>query len=196
MLILVPENSFKKKIGKWVRYKDFVVANALDRHDGEMYQYGNTVTADELNPSPTLVMIATSDPDNKEAEIKRRRLNVYLDTWLNDEGVNIRIHYLTGLILKNYSATGEDTNVFIVLRKQIFYAYHEALERHINEEYGCDLATFLTHKMEKDVAKEILSRPKDKAYFKTIKKARKRIADAFQIKESENVALEDLDGIY
>ena len=99
MIILVPIGSFKKKATKWVKYKDFVVADATFRHDSSMWEYGNKVDADELSPTPTLTKIAL-DPEDKESQIKKRHLNTYLEKWLDDEGFNIKVHFLVSVILR------------------------------------------------------------------------------------------------
>lgn len=196
MIILVPENSFRKKIEKWVKYKDFYIADALDRHDGAMREYGNRIECDELYPSPSLVLIATGGDDSKEAQIKKRRVNMYLDTWLNDEGVNIKLHYLVSLIVKGYKAMHEDVNIFVVMRKPIFYAFHEAIERHINDEYQVEIATSLTHKMDKAAAKAILTKPLTKDMVSTLKSGLKRVAKAYKIKPEEKMIIDDFDGVY
>lgn len=196
MIILVPENSFKKRIEKWVSYKDFYIADALDRHDGAMREFGNRIECDELSPTPTLVLIATGGEDNKEAQIKKRRVNMYLDTWLNDEGLNIKLHYLVGLMVKSFKQTGEDCNIFLVMRKPIFYAYHEAIERHINEGYQAEIATSLTHKMEKKDQKAILTKEISKSTIKTLKECLKRVGKAYKIKPEEKLVLDDFDGVY
>ena len=196
MIILMPEKSFKKRIEKWVTYKDFFIADSLDRHDGMMREYGNRIDCDELSPTPSLILIATEGDTNKEAAIKRRRLNTYLDAWLNDEAVNIKLHYLVGLILRNYNATGEDTNVFVVMRNPIYYAYHEALQTHINEEFQCEVCTSVTHKMEKPTIKAILSKHLDKGFFKTLRQAWKRVGKAYKIKPEESIHIDEYNELY
>lgn len=192
MIILVPEKSFKKKIEKWVKHKDFVIADALERHDGTMREYGNRIDADEFNATPTLTKIAM-DPSDKESQIKKRHLNKYIGRWLDDEGINIKLLHLVGCIVQNWINTGEDLNVFIVMRDPIFYAYHEAVESKINDDYGVEVATSVTHKMDKAKVKEILRAEKDKDYFKTLKKNAKRIRKTLDVRPEETMTLGDMD---
>lgn len=189
MIILVPQGSFKKKATKWVKYKDFVVADATFRHDGAMSEYGNKVDADELAPTPTLTKIAI-DPDDKESQIKKRHLNTYLDKWLDDEGFNIKVHFLVSVIVKGYLDMGEDTNVFVIMTKPAYYAYHKAMIEKINSDYGVEVAIGMTHKMEKSQIKEILTRSFPKEHFKTLKKSLKRIRKALDIKPEEALCLD------
>lgn len=196
MIFLVPQKSFKKKIEKWVTYKDFFFADAMDRHDGGMYQYGNRINADDLSPTPTLILIATADEDNKEAMIKKRRVNLYLETWLNDEGVNLKLHYLVGLILRHYRETGEDLNIFIVMRNPLYYAYHEAMERHINEEFQCDVCASITHKMSKDEVRKLLTAKFPKEFYKTLKQSWKRVGKAYHAKPEESMHIDELNQLY
>lgn len=190
MIILVPMGSFKKKATKWVKYKDFVVADATFRHDSSMSEYGNKVDADELSPTPTLTKIAL-DPEDKESQIKKRHLNTYLEKWLDDEGFNIKVHFLVSVILKGYLETGEDTNVFVVMTKPMYYAYHKQMIEKINQDYGVTIATGMTHKMEKSQIKDILTRSFPKEHYKTLKKALKRIRKALDIKPEEALVLDD-----
>lgn len=190
MIILVPQGSFKKKATKWVKYKDFVVADATFRHDGAMSEYGNKVDADELAPTPTLTKIAI-DPDDKESQIKKRHLNTYLDKWLDDEGFNIKVHFLVSVIVKGHLDMCEDTNVFVIMTKPTYYAYHKAMIEKINSDYGVEVAIGMTHKMEKSQIKEILTRSFPKEHFKTLKKSLKRIRKALDIKPEEALCLDD-----
>lgn len=190
MIILVPQGSFKKKATKWVKYKDFVVADATFRHDGAMSEYGNKVDADELAPTPTLTKIAI-DPDDKESQIKKRHLNTYLDKWLDDEGFNIKVHFLVSVIVKGYLDMGDDTNVFVIMTKPAYYAYHKAMIEKINSDYGVEVAIGMTHKMEKSQIKEILTRSFPKEHFKTLKKSLKRIRKTLDIKPEEALCLDD-----
>lgn len=196
MMILVPENSFKKKIEKWVKYKDFVIADATDRHDMSMSSYGNKISCDELAPTPTLTLIATADSSDKQAQIKRRRLQSYLDRWLSDEAVAIRVHYMAKVILKGYKTTGEDTNIFIVMRKPIYFAFHQAVEEYINTQFAYGVCTSITHKMPKEDIKSILSESMSEEYYKALKSGAKRLAKMYKIEPSEVSTLEDFDGIY
>jgi hypothetical protein len=182
MIILVPEKSFRKKIEKWVKYKDFLIVDATDRHDGSMREYGNKIDADEMAPTPTLTLIAT-DPDDETSKVKRRRIERYIDQWLSDEGVNLKIHHIVGCILKSYNETGEDLNAFVVMRDPIFYAYHEAVENHINDDYGVHVAVGMTHKMDKEVIKEQLRREFKADHYKALKKAHKRIKKELNVEE-------------
>lgn len=194
MIILIPQKSLKKKIGKWVQYKDFAIADATDNGDGEIRQYGNVLTCDDLAPTPTLVLIAQGT--GKDVEIKRRRVNIYLDTWLNDESFNIKLHYLLSLIMRGYQQTGEDTNIFLVYRNPCYHAFQEAIVRYINETVDFKVAISLTHKMEKDFVKETLGFNPSKDYYKAIKSAMKRLAKTYKIKQEEMLSVEDYDGIY
>lgn len=182
MIILMPEKTFKKKIEKYVKHKEFIIADALARHNGGMREYGNRIDAEAIHPTPTLIKIAT-DPDSEEAKIKKRSLGKYVNMWLNDEALNISIFHLVLCILKSYDRYQEDCNVFVVLRNPIFYAYHKYLVEKINDDYGTEVATILTHKMEKDDVREILKRKFDREHFKTLRKSAKRIKKSLDIKD-------------
>lgn len=191
MILLTTEKAFRKKIEKWCMYKDFLIVNAMERHGDMMSEYGNKIDADEFNPTPVLVKIAT-DPDSKEAKIKRQHLQSYLDRWLNDEGFQSKLHYVIGCILKQYATTGEDLNVFIVMRNQIFHAYHTIVERQINEDYGVECASFITHKLDKGEQRSRLEREFDPSYFKKMSKAHKQLKKALHI-DDKRMLLDDDD---
>lgn len=174
MIIICPIGSFKKRAEKWVKYKDFAIADATARHDGCTSEYGNRIETDELSPTPTLTKIAL-DPEDKESQIKKRHLANYIDRWLNDEAITIRLHYFVKTIVESYEKTGEDFNFFVLLTKPMYYAYQKCLVDHINELFGETVAVGVTHKMDKGEVKKILSDPKERDYFKTLKKSAKKI---------------------
>lgn len=196
MIFLVPENSFKKKIEKWVKYKDFVIVDATDRHDGEMREYGNRISGEAMVPTPTLQMIATGDPTDAQIQIKKRRINTYLDMWFNDESIVIFMHRLVSMMVKSFERCGEDCNIFVVLTKPCFYAYHQAMEEHFNMEYQVPIMDYLVHKMDKAEIKKKLTAPYTKEMNKRLKEDLKRISKAYKIKDEDRLIVDDFDGIY
>lgn len=192
MILLTPEKSFQKRIEKWCMCKDFIIVNALERHGDTMAEFGNKIDADELNATPTLAHIA-KDPDSKESKIKKQHLSQYLDRWLTDEAFQTKVHYLIGCILKNYATTGEDTNVFVVLRPEIFNAYHLYIKRQIEEDYGVPCVDFITRKMSKADQKAKLNRQFGRDYFKMMSKAHKRLKTILHIEERRDYAVDDDD---
>lgn len=193
MIIFVPEKSFYKKINKWVVHKDFLIADGTERHDGKMKQFGNTLDADEMNATPSLTIIA-SDPDSTDAKIKRRKLHYYLDTWMNDDAFGIKLNHLVECVVRNYKATGEDLNVFIVLRTSIFNAYHHYLERYVNEKYGyAELATWITHHLDKAEIKNRLTMKHPAETYKSLKKRTKKIREGLHIEGDGRIIVDDDD---
>lgn len=181
MIILVPIGSFKKKIEKWVRYKDFIIADATDRHDGALSEYGNKVEASEIAPTPTLTKIAL-DPDSQESKIKMRHFSVYVERWLDDESINLKMHWLVSQIVSNYKRVGEDMNIFVVMTKPLFFAYKDKIIDKFNEVYGgVELCTWITHKEDKEKIRAILTKEFPSEYYKTLKKGCKRVAKIFDI---------------
>lgn len=190
MILLTTEKSFRKKCEKWCLYKDFLVVNAMERHDDSLAEFGNKVDADEFNPPPSLLVVA-QDPDSKEAKIKRAHLNQYLDRWLNDESFQTKLHYIMGCMVKHYATHQEDLNVFVILRPAVFNAFHTYMERQINEDYNVEVATFITHKMKKGEQRELLERHFDRDHFKRLSKAHKALRITLHIDEKRQYA--DLD---
>ena len=190
MILLTTEKAFRKRIEKWCMYKDFIIANALERHGDAMAEYGNKLDADELNATPTLQLIA-KDPDSKEAKIKKQHLSQYLERWLGDETFQTKAHYIIGCILKTYATTGEDMNVFVVLRPEIFNAYHVYMARQITEDYGVPCVDFITHKMSKADQKEKLTRTFDRSFYRTMSKSHKRLAKLLKISEKRTYVVDD-----
>lgn len=189
MIFLVPHKAFKKKIEKWVLPKDFVIVNALDRQDGSMSQYGNTILADELAPTPALIKIAM-DPDSEEAKIKKRHIKQYLDKWLEDQSVITKAYHLVNTLVESYKLGGEDVNIFIVMRSRMFYAYHEAMEEKLNEDYGVKVFRYLTHKMSKKEVKELLTTNLTKEEVKLLKERLKAIRKTYDISKTPTIDLD------
>lgn len=192
MIIIVPEKSFKKKAKKWVKPKDFVIVDGTERYSGSLREYGNRADGDEFNPPPVLSKIAL-EPESEEAKIKARHINKYLTAWLGDEGLNIKIYNLVGTIYKNWENTGEDMNIFVILRNPIYYKYYNALVQHINDEYEAVIATGINHKMPKDAIKRALTFEFKSGFYKGIKKQLKRVRKSLDLKPEESIALKGMD---
>ena len=157
MFIITPTSHFEKKARKWIIVKDFLIADASDSPDSEVTEMGNRIECGELVPTPKLCKIAL-DPTAHEARIMRNNLNRYLETWLGDDSVLMRINYLADVLVRNYRQNGEDINVFIVLRKEFYREYGERIAATIKEQLNdLDVVRFLTKKMDKDTQKKILS---------------------------------------
>lgn len=190
MILFVPEKSFHKKIQKWVIHKEFLIADATDHHDGKMKEYGNVLSADEIAPTPSLTLIAT-DPDSEDAKIKRRKLSTYLDMWMSDDAFVTKVNYLVECLVRMHEETGEDVNIFVVMRNSIFYAYHQAVEERINEDYENEICSWITHKMDKkEIKARLLRNPSPKCY-KALKKRTKEIRKRLKIDERKIVVDSD-----
>lgn len=171
MFIITPSTHFEKKARKWILVKDFLIADASDAPDSEITEMGNRIDCGELVPTPKLCKIAL-DPTGQEARIMRNNLNRYLDSWLGDDSVLMRINYLADVLSRNFMQTGEDINVFIVMRKEFYRNYGEHIANTIKEQLGdLDVVRFLTKKMEKDAQKRILSETFPRETYEAMAKA-------------------------
>lgn len=191
MIILTPEKAFRKKVEKWVRYKDFVIADATEHYNETMSSYGNRLEAADLNASPTLVKIAT-DPDSAESKIKLKHLDKYLEKWFEQDGFGLKLNYIVEIMLRSYEDYGEDANVFIVLRPTVFGAYHKAMIEEINNRYGVNIAYALSKGTPKEDAKEILSKEPNKDDMKKLQKRAKKFAKQYNdlVKKDPNALLD------
>lgn len=189
MIFLVPEKSFNKKIQKWVLPKDFVIADARDRQDGAMSKYGNVIQTEELAPTPQLTKIVL-EPDLKESQIKKARISLYIDRWLADPSFITKVYHLVNTLVESYRLENEDVNIFVVMRSKIFYAYHEVIENKINEDYGMNIASFLTHKMDKADVKAKLSQSITKDQYQELKKRLKVVRKAYDISKTPTVDID------
>lgn len=153
MIIIVPEPFFTKKAKKLVVAKDFIIADATDDFDSRLSEFGNRSQTAELVPTPVLRKIA-ADPDSQEAKIKRRNIKHYIENWLEDEAVSMRLLFLVDMMLVNYEHTGEDLNIFIVLRKKDYAEYAGLMKGKVDRYFEgfelCYLMTKQTDKAERD----------------------------------------------
>lgn len=174
MILITHEKSFCKRASKWAIEKDFLIADATEDYDGPVSDYGNRIMAVDFVPPPTLKKIAR-DPDSKEAKIKARNLNRYLELWLNDESLLARLVFFTDVIERNWDSNREDTNIFIVMKKTEYALLATPFMRYINETYGMDIAHLLTHKMDKETQKKLITMPVDESWMHRLSKMNKRL---------------------
>ena len=174
MFIIVPTHHFEKKARKWIVAKDFLIADASDSPESEVTEMGNRIDCGELVPTPKLSKMALY-PNGQEARIMRNNLNRYLENWLTDDGVLMRINYFADILVQNFMHSGEDINVFIVLRKEFYREYGEHLAKAIREQLnGLDVVRFLTKKMDKSAQEKILTERFPRETYETMKKCVKR----------------------
>jgi hypothetical protein len=192
MIIICPEKSFKKKIDKWVRHKDFLILDSTQHYDEAMKQLGGRAECDELAPTPTLQKIIL-EPDSQESKIKIKHYKRYLEAWLDDESVNVRIHYMASCIYRQWKTAGEDLNIFLVMRTPLYFKLWEPLAKKINDDYGVELAVGINHKLDKSTIKEVLSRKHDREYYKTLKKHIKFMGKHLDLEPEEVMKMQGMD---
>lgn len=174
MFIITPTKSFEKRARKWILPKDFLIADASDEPESDVTEMGNRIDCGELVPTPKLSKIAL-DPNGQEARIMRNNLNRYLDQWLSDDGVLMRINYFADVLCRNYFQCGEDINIFIVMRKEFYREYGEKFAQMIREQLGeLDIVRFLTKKMDKDAQEKIITETFPAETYEKLKKCVKR----------------------
>lgn len=150
MFVIVPDKVFLKRVKKWIVEKDFVIADATDDYDSDLSDLGNRTQVAELTPTPVLRKIA-ADPDSAEAKIKRRNIKHYIENWLEDDAVGMRMLYFADMMCMNYERTGEDINVFIVMKKKDYQEYAGFLKERIDRYFdGFEMVMLVGKKTEKD----------------------------------------------
>lgn len=172
MILLVSEKFFKKNKKKLVKYKDYAIGDATDKDSGSKYtKYNNTLEMREFNATPKLLGLA-NDPKSEESKITAKRIDRYLDQWLGDENIKVRIVAMGQYIVDYNKKCGEDINIILVLRKEVFKCYAKTLRDRINEVLDTNIAVLLTKDLDDDELREILETPLKK---KKLKKLAERV---------------------
>lgn len=170
MIAITNEKSFIKRAKKWVLPKDFIVADATDSSDSEIQDYGQRIQCQEMVPTSVLLKIA-KDPYSAESRIKAQNLNRYLSNWLDDDGLNMRLLMFMNILMQNHEREGDDMSIFIVMGKEAYREYAQALLAHIQSIYGPDSAYLVTSKMEKDEQKKRIMASYPKEVYQKIARA-------------------------
>lgn len=170
MIAITNEKSFVKRSKKWVIPKDFIVADATDNPDSEVQEYGQRIQCQEMVPTAVLLKIA-KDPYSAESRIKAQNLNRYVASWLDDDGLNMRLLMFMNIIMQNYARDDDDMSIFIVMGKEAYREYAPMLLEHIQSIYGPESAYLVTSKMEKDEQKRRIMKHYTKDVYQKIAKA-------------------------
>lgn len=178
MILLISEKYFKKNPKKLIEYKDYVLGDATDRGDDALDSKFNKVTdMGEFNPPPKLQKIVT-DPNREETRIYKRNINKHMENWLNDEALISKIVAIGDYIVDYNDKMGEDVNIFLILRKNMFKAYSKNLKDRINEILDCNICACVDKDMDKmefkSLVKKKMTKKKLKALKKRVKKLKKR----------------------
>ena len=171
MIIIVPEPFFTKKAKKLVVAKDFLIVDATDDYDSKLSEFGNRTPSPELTPTPVLKKIIL-DPDSTEAKIKRRNMKHYIENWLEDEGLLMRILFCCDMMCTVYENTGEDMNIFIVMRKKEYAELGGVLKERIDRATTKDfpVAYLLTKNTPKEEREKILNKKMPREFWGKFRK--------------------------
>lgn len=178
MILVCSEKSFLKRRKKWVLPKDFLIEDAIDDASSKVYEFGNRVWAHEFAPTPTLAKIA-ADPDSEDAKIKRRQINRYIDIWLSDEVIGMKLGFTLDVICQNVYRTGEDLNVFIIMKNKHYKCYGSLLVDFMNDMFDMQVAELIDRNMPKETQKRMLERPVDPNFIDKLSRRVKKYMKQF-----------------
>ena len=179
MILIVSESYFKKHPKKLIEYKDYVLGDATDRGDDYLSEkYNSVADMGEFVPPPKLQKIVT-EPNREETRIYRRNIKKHKDNWLGDEALVSKVVSIGDYIVDYNEQVGEDVNVFLILRKNMFKAYAEDLKKRINEILDCKICECVDKDMPQSEFKALVRKPlkkkKRKALKERVRKLKKRL---------------------
>lgn len=175
MILITSEKSFLKRSKKWVLPKDFLIMDVLEDPTSKLYECGNRIWCSEMAPTPTLAKIA-ADPDDEDSKVKRRSIGRYIERWLNEEVIELKLGFICDVMCQNFRRTGEDMNVFMVMQNRHYKWYATSMRDHINEMFGYHLADIIDRNMTKEMQKKLITQcPKEEVFEDLSEKVKKHM---------------------